>query len=194
MSSKISTAPLWELNGGAISNGAVGSGAAVIDDRRWYAIRTRSRFEKKVESLLRQQNIETFLPLLKAVHQWSDRGKTIRTPLFEGYVFIRLRCGREQRLEVLKARGVVGFAGPDDQPSPIPDHEIEALQRLLTLETPCTIRAFLHAGQRVRIRGGVLDGVVGTLDNNDGKHLVVSIACIQRALSIQIEGYELEIA
>lgn len=194
MSSKISTAPLWDLNGGAISNRAVGSGAAAIDDSHWYAIRTRSRFEKKVESFLRQRDIETFLPLLKAVHQWSDRDKTIRSPLFQGYVFVRLRCAREQRLAVLKAPGVVGFAGPCDQPTPIADHEIEALQRLLKMETPCTIRAFLHAGQRVRIRGGVLEGVVGTLDDNDGKHLVVSVACIQRALSIRIEGYEVEIA
>jgi transcription antitermination factor NusG len=108
-------------------------------------------------------------------------------------LFVRLRCTRERRLSILETNGALAFAGPEFQPSPIPEHEIEALQRLLGTETPCTIRPFLHRGQRVRIRGGVLDGIIGTLDNNDGKHLVVSIACIQRAVSVRIEGYELEV-
>ena len=192
MNSKISTAQLWDPNGGAISNSTAEPGA--LQEVRWYAVRTRSRFEKRAESLLRQRGTETFLPLLKAVHRWSDRSKTIQSPLFNGYVFVRLRCTHDQRLSVLKTDGVIGFAGPADQPSPIPEHEMEALQRLLKMETPCTIRPFLHRGQRVRIRGGVLDGIVGILDNNDGKNLVVSITCIQRAVSVRIEGYELEVA
>lgn len=194
MNSKISTALLWDSNGGAIANTTASGNRDATQVSGWYALRTRSRFERKVEVALRRRGFVTFLPLLKAVHRWSDRGKTIQSPLFKGYLFLRLLCTREQRLLVLKTSGVLGFAGPDDKPSPIPDHEIEVLQRLLKTETPCTIRPFLHRGQRVRIRGGVLDGVEGILDNNDGKHLVVSITCIQRAVSVRIEGYELEVA
>ena len=194
MNSKISTALLWDPNGGAIAGSTATSGAAENEDVRWYAIRTRSRFEKKVECLLRQRGTETFLPLLKTVHRWSDRDKAVQAPLFPGYVFVRLLCTHEQCLPIVKISGVLGFAGPGDQPSPIPDRDIEALQRLLETKTPCTILPFLHQGQRVRIRGGVLDGVVGTLDRSDGKHLVVSIACIQRSVSVRIEGYEVEVA
>jgi transcription antitermination factor NusG len=194
VNSKISTALRWDPNGGAIANSMAESGAVEGEAIRWYAIRTRSRFEKKVECLLRPRGTETFLPLLKAVHRWSDRDKAIQAPLFHGYVFVRLRCTREQCLSILKTSGVLGFAGPGGRPSPIPDRDIEALQRLLKIKTPCTILPFLHQGQRVRIRGGVLDGVVGTLDSNNGKHLVVSIACIQRAVSVRIEGYEVEVA
>lgn len=193
MNSKISTALPWDSNGGAIADHGA-KAETVVGEVHWYAIRTRARFEKKVESVLRQREIESFLPLLKAVHRWSDRCKAIHSPLFKGYVFVRLRCTRQARLAVLQTGGVLGFAGPDDQPFPIPDHEIEALQRVLKLQPACAIRAFLHPGQRVRIRGGILDGVEGTLDNSDGKHLVVSITCIQRAVAVRLEGYELEVA
>jgi len=193
VSSKISTAPLWDSDGGAIAKGAADSGPG-LETLQWYAIRTRSRFEKRIELVLRQRGAETFLPLLKAVHSWSDRRKTIHKPLFDGYVFVRVRLTREQRLSILRTGGVLAFAGSADLPSRIPDDQIEGLQRLLKAETPCAIRSFLHNGQRVRIRGGVLDGLVGILQDNEGKHLVVSIACIQRAVSVRIEGYELEVA
>jgi transcription antitermination factor NusG len=193
VSSKISTTPLWDSNGGAIAKCAAELEPG-LETLQWYAIRTKSRFEKKIELLLRQRGAETFLPLLNAVHSWSDRRKTIHKPLFDGYVFVRVRLTCERRLSILRTSGVLAFAGPADRPSPVPDDQIGALQRLLKAETPCAIRASLHKGQRVRIRGGVLDGLVGILHDNEGKHLVVSIACIQRAVSVRIEGYELEVA
>jgi hypothetical protein len=52
---------------------------------------------------------------------------------------------------------------------------------------------FLTTGQRVRIRGGCLDGLEGLLQKNDAKRLVISIESIQRAVAVQIEGYELEL-
>jgi hypothetical protein len=52
---------------------------------------------------------------------------------------------------------------------------------------------FLTAGQRVRIRGGCLDGLEGILKENDASHLVISIESIQRSVAVQIEGYELEL-
>lgn len=140
------------------------------------------------------QGTETFLPLLKQVRHWSDRRKTVTAPLFPGYVFARLRDPREQRLPVLQITGVVGFAGGPHQPSSIPDSQIESLQRLLKADAPCTILPFLRDGQRVRIRGGALDGLQGILHDHGGKHLVISIECIQRAVSVQVEGYDLEVA
>jgi len=48
-------------------------------------------------------------------------------------------------------------------------------------------------GQRVRLRGGPLDGVEGTLLAFKGAtSLVVSIGLIQRSLAVRIEGYDVE--
>ncbi len=195
MTGKISTAGPWDPNGGAIAQrGLTVSVAAEPAADSWYAIHTRSRFEKQVECLLRLRGTETFLPLVRQVRRWNDRRKTIASPLFPGYLFARLRRLREQQLTILRTSGVVGFAGCQGRPAAVPDHQIEALKRLLQADPQCAIRPFLHSGQRVRIRGGALDGVEGILHENCGKHLVIAIECIQRAVSVQVEGYDLELA
>jgi transcription antitermination factor NusG len=52
---------------------------------------------------------------------------------------------------------------------------------------------FLKVGQRVRVRGGSLDGLEGILIRRDGsRRLVVSVENLERSLSISIEGLEVE--
>lgn len=47
----------------------------------------------------------------------------------------------------------------------------------------------LKIGQRVRIRGGALDGVEGILVSRSGESTqVVSIDAIQRSVAVRIEG------
>ena len=48
-------------------------------------------------------------------------------------------------------------------------------------------------GQKVRIRGGCLDGLEGILEQSGPKRLVISISCIQRSVAVKIEGYELDL-
>jgi transcriptional antiterminator NusG len=162
-------------------------------DARWYALQIRPRFEKKAASQLRSKGIETFLPLLRQIRWWSDRRKLVETPLFSGYEFVHILLSPEERLLVLRTPGVMNFVGFPCGASPVAETQIESLRRLLSTRTECSIRAFLRSGQKVRIRGGALDGVEGILQE-DAKHLIVSIDCIQRSVAVRIEGYELEAA
>jgi transcription antitermination factor NusG len=76
---------------------------------------------------------------------------------------------------------------------PIPDSQIQDIRTLLASEVPFEERPFLRIGQRVRIRGGSLDGIEGILSSQDqSQSLVVSVDLIQRSLSVRIQGYELE--
>lgn len=160
----------------------------------WYVVQTRYRFESKVTAQLLGKGIEAFLPLLNETHRWSDRQKTLSLPLFSGYVFVRLPPSSPARARVLRTEGVMGFVSAHGDASPIPARQIDDLRRLLAQKLPCALRGFLSAGQRVRIRGGCLDGLEGILAQSSQKALVISIECIQRSLSVTIEGYELELA
>ena len=159
----------------------------------WYAVQTRYRFENRIAAQLQSKGIETFLPLLHETHCWSDRQKTLSLPLFSGYVFVRLVPSAPARTRVLRTEGVVGFVNSCGDASPIPSRQIDDLRKLLAQKLPCALRAFLKAGQRVRIRGGCLDGLEGILAESSRKTLVISIECIQRSVAIKIEGYELEL-
>ena len=54
----------------------------------WYVLYVKSRCEKKVNNLLRQHELTSYLPLINKVNQWSDRKKVVQTPLFSSYVFV----------------------------------------------------------------------------------------------------------
>ena len=178
----------------AVPDAVTASAVRFCSERvEWYAIQTRCRFEKKVTRALERKGITTFLPLLQEVHRWSDREQKIETPLFPGYTFAQVELSAGTRRAVLQTEGVVAWVGSQDEVRSIPQRQIEDLRRLLSQKLRCSLSPFLTAGQRVRIRGGCLDGLEGLLEKNDAARLVISIASIQRSIAIQIEGYELEL-
>jgi len=160
---------------------------------QWFPVLTRYRFEKRVTASLERLGIQTFLPLLRETHRWSDRHKIILSPLFPGYVFACFCWTPREQMRVLHTQGVIRFVSFGPEVLIVPAKQIEDLQKLLANQVPCTLHAFLKAGRRVRIRGGCLDGLEGILESKRAKQLVVSIDVIERAVAMCIEGYELEL-
>ena len=100
----------------------------------------------------------------------------------------------EIRRTVLFVRGVAGFVAMRGEPLPIPDTQIDTVREIIAKNVRCSVHPFLGAGQRVRIRGGSLDGVEGILvDHNQDRKLVVSVDAIERSLSIHFDGYDVEV-
>ena len=169
------------------------AGSVSFSQAQWYAIRTRSRHEKMVSEQLELQGIENFLPLIKSSRKWTDRIKEVELPLFSGYTFVRMVSSGRERLRVLKTQGVVGFVGINNQGEPIPDSQIQDIRTLLANDVPFQEHPYLRVGQRIRIRGGSLDGLEGILSlQNEDQSLVISLEPIQRSLSIRIQGYAVE--
>jgi|SRR3954447_16204123 transcription antitermination factor NusG len=159
----------------------------------WYAIQTRAKHEKKVATELRGTGINVFLPLLTEKRQWSDRRMTVDVPLFSCYLFVNVDSSAEARISILRAAGVLRFVGGHHKEAAIPDGDIESINILLAKKVPFVSHSFLEIGQRVRIRGGALDGVEGVLTKCNGKNrLALSVDTIQRSLSISLEGYQVE--
>ncbi len=157
----------------------------------WYAIHTRSRFEKKVAEQLSEKQVQTFLPLRKEMHRWKDRYKPVEIPLFGGYVFVHLAENPDARLRVLRTPGVVRIVGFGQKDAPIPPEQIETLQRVLGTESLITRHRYLRVGQRVRVISGMLAGVTGILSRIKGSdRLVVAVEPIRQAVSIELAGYE----
>jgi transcription antitermination factor NusG len=104
-----------------------------------------------------------------------------------------MQMTNEMFYRVANLDGVFRFVGTGSVGTPIPDDQIEAVQAVVSQKLPWSIYPFLNIGQRVRIRGGSMDGVEGILVARDGdRKLVVSIDAIQRSMAVQIEGYDLE--
>jgi len=99
----------------------------------------------------------------------------------------------EQYVRVLRVYGVSSFVGVRGAGTPIPDKQIADIRLLLSSNASYSLCPFLKVGQRVRIRGGCLDGVEGLLVARNGdKNLLISVEPMQRSLAINIQGYDVE--
>jgi transcription antitermination factor NusG len=160
---------------------------------KWFAIQTRAKHERVAAQEIQDRGVTAFLPMVKEVRQWSDRKKTIESPLFGCYMFVKLFPNNDERLRVLRVNGVLRFVGTHGYGIPIPDEQIEAVRTMIDEQLPICSHPFLKIGQRVRVRSGALSGVEGILVSRSGERsLIISLDAIQRSMSVRIEGYEVE--
>jgi len=166
-----------------------------ISSTQWFAVWTRSRQEKVAASMLEALNIQTFLPMKSEVRQWSDRKQMIKTPLFSGYLFVRMNLAENHgRLQVLKTPGIVGFVGNAAGPLPIPNHQIDNIRMVLDSEVEYTVGPLFKEGDKVRVVRGSLSGMEGTLTRtNSETRLVLCVDLVKRSLSIDVSRHDVEL-
>jgi len=128
-----------------------------VIEKAWHVIYTTPRAEKKVNERLSEAGIETYLPLVKTIRQWSDRKKKVEIPLFNSYLFLFLT--EKERYPALQIPGVVRFLFYLGKPAIVKPREIEAIKRFL-METE-GYRITVEKGDRVQISAGVMEGVFG---------------------------------
>jgi transcription antitermination factor NusG len=159
----------------------------------WFAVQTKPRHEKKVHADLHEKGIHSFLPLFSERRQWSDRQQWIETPVFSHYLFAQIPAAGDLRVRLLRTSGVVRLAGAPGLGTPIPDEQIDNLQAIVAQRIPMAPHEFIRIGEKVRIRGGALDGIEGVLValRND-KSLIVSVDLIQKSIAIRIQGFEVD--
>ncbi len=155
----------------------------------WYAIRTRSRHEKRVRDELAARGMEPFLPLMQRWRQWKDRRKLVAFPLFPGYCFARFPLSA--RVTVLTAHGVVQILGNHEGPSPVPDAEIEAVRRLVESTLPYDPHPYLLEGMQVEVTRGPLAGLRGILLRKGARaRLVIGVTLIQQGASVELDALD----
>lgn len=163
-------------------------------EQDWYALHTRARRERKICTQVEGKGHEAYVPVLRQRRRWSDRFQIIEVPMFPGYVFVRAVDRSGDRLAILQTSSVHGFVTFGGAVARIPDQQIAALRRLEEEGTSCSPCAFLKAGQRVRIRGGCLDGLEGIfVAEGPRKRLVISIVPMQRSIAVAIDDYDFEV-
>src|SRR6185436_7388198 len=144
----------------------------------WYALRTKSKFEKASAVSLANKGYQAYLPCYRQRRRWSDRVTEIESPLFPGYVFCRFDVLK--RLPILTTPGVVSIIGVGKEPLAIPDHEIAAVEAILKSELYAEPWPFLYEGQRVIIERGPLLGLEGqVVKKKNGWRIVVSVTLLQ---------------
>ena len=162
-------------------------------ERRWYAIYTKPRWEKKVAERLEEKRIEHYLPLLKTLKLWSDRKKWVQEPLFKSYIFVHV--SDKEYLPAIQTAGAVKYIIFERKPVSIPSIQIEAIKTFIASGDDLIIDSpELKIGDRVQVARGPLKGLEGTLVEFHQKHRVrVVIDGIQQSLHIRIPAGQLKV-
>jgi transcription antitermination factor NusG len=160
----------------------------------WFACYTRARQEKKVDRLLKQRRIESYLPLITRERSWHDRRKRMLWPLFPSYVFVRFP--RSELVTILSTPGVATMVRLSGRLAPIPHDEIMNVanfaERYPAREELPRLVLFVP-GQRVRVMHGEFEGITGVvIHSRGGKRIVVGLGSIGLGFEINVRAEVLE--
>lgn len=145
--------------------------------KKWYAVYTKPRWEKKVYAQLEERGVTAYCPLNKIRKKWSDRYKIIFEPLFKSYVFVQIE--ENEMTKVRMVGGVVNFVYWNNRPAIIREEEIQLIKRFLNeYEFVESEPIELRPNQRVKIMSGILmdeEGIVVHSDKNKVQIILESV-------------------
>jgi transcription antitermination factor NusG len=147
----------------------------------WFALYTKPRGEFKAHEQLIAEGIESYLPVVTRLKQWSDRKKKVTEPLLRSYIFI---YGDEQdRLISLEQRAIVRCVFDAGRPAKIPDWQIDNLKKMLETESNVIVHNGIVPGAKVIIKEGPFEGIIGTIVQGEaGKSISVTIDLLNRSV------------
>ncbi len=158
---------------------------------RWYAVYICANHEKRVAVQLRERSVEYFLPTYECERRWKDRRVKLQTPLFPGYVFVRVALS--DRLCVLQTPGIVHLVSFGGHPASLPQEDIQAIQNCLSQGLQVEPHPYLRDGHRVQVKRGPLQGMEGVIVRRKNRsRFVLSFDLLQRAVAIEMDAMDLQ--
>lgn len=155
-------------------------------EKKWYAVYTKPRWEKKIDAALIKKGVESWCPLQKIEKQWSDRKKIIEDPLFKSYVFVRIDV--TERTKVLMTDGLLNFVHYLGKPAVIKNEEVAIIKSYLA-EKDATISIFSKEGfiedAKIKVNHGVFMGNEGTVLRGGKKKVYVKLESLGQVMVVE---------
>ena len=157
---------------------------------RWLLLYTLARREKELMRRLEASGVPFYAPMIaRRLRSAGGRTRTSYVPLFPGYVFSR--ADEDARRTALATNCVSRWIPVPDERMLVDD--LRAIRRLVETDQPLTPEARLEPGQAVRVRGGPLAGIEGTVVTRRGtERLIVAVRFLNQGASIELEDVDLE--
>lgn len=164
----------------------------------WTAATTRWREEQRAAANLERQGFVYYLPIIS---EWRLSRKTredisVRTLLFPGYIFVRLREGWQS---ISSTRGIARLFLQDERPIPVCSREIERLRRMEDEDGVVCLLPRLRVGDAVVIGDGGrgfagLAGIVQGMSARDRCRVLLDHLVLGRKIVLDMESADLALA
>ncbi len=141
--------------------------------QQWYAVQVQPRKEALACLHLERQGFSHFSPRIARTRLRAGRIMVLREALFPGYVFVALDLERDRWRSINGTIGVSRLVMFGDAPAILPEGFVEELSTRADDDGVVDFDRPLKAGDAVRIVGGALDDVTGTLLSADAQARVM---------------------
>lgn len=158
----------------------------------WYVLYTKSRWEKRVYESLNNISLESLLPQIKTIRQWSDRKKTVLQPLFPSYVFVKINSSLEFH-KALSIDGACAYIRFGKEYARITGKEIKQIKFLIGNNNITNIERNIklpEIGEIRKITCGPLNGLdCEILKSSNHNKIIVRIDSLQQNIVATIPSY-----
>jgi transcription antitermination factor NusG len=160
---------------------------------QWYAVHTRSNYEKRITADLAEAGLENYCPFIEQSSRRKDRKQTIHLPLFPGYLFVRISPSPELRRKVSFILGVVRILGSGTSIEAVPDEQVEAIRTLLATTRNCSACPLIREGTSIRVVHGPLRGLEGILTRYKNlTRIAVAIPMLSQSVTADVNIADVE--
>lgn len=157
-----------------------------MNEKKWFALYTRARWEKKVSEILTRKKFENYCPINKIVRQWSDRKKIVHEPLFTSYVFVRV--SEFDITSLRQIQGVINFVYWLGKPAVVRDSEIETIRDFLAGHVNIRLeKTPINANDKVRVLSGPLMELEGEVLSVKNRKVRVALPSLGYLMFAEVE-------
>lgn len=154
----------------------------------WYVLQTKTKQERLAINNLDEQGFETYLPLYKR----RRRDKWLISPLFPGYLFIKLDLRDMNWKSVNGTCGVKRIMCMDpEMPSPVPREIMEVLMQTEFVED---LEKVFIPGDKLKISEGMFRGHIGTCETSSHKRVTLLLNILGGERRVQIDATKVVMA
>lgn len=160
----------------------------------WYAVRTYSNYEFRVNNMLLKKSFNVFYPTVLKWSRRRDRRKKIARPLFPGYLFVESDPYASSWLDIKKTEGVFNILSYKGIPQSMPQEEIDSVRKIIESGLDPRPHPFLNVGDMVIVVEGPLRGAIGIFKSFDDKKgtFIVSVNLLGRSIAVEIDKFLVE--
>lgn len=157
----------------------------------WYAIYTKHQHEKSAADLLGRKGFEILLPLYRLIRRRKDRDKSVLSPLFPCYLFVRTDLSR--KVDILRTPGVFWLVESGGCACQIPDADVEEINKIVQSPAHIAPHPYLKSGEWVRVRHGSLEGLEGILTRFKNQYrVVVTVEPLRKSVAVEVDVSAIE--
>ena len=162
---------------------------------KWYVVHTYSGYENKVKvnleksvenNGLQDKIVEVCIPVEEAVEIKNNRRRVVQHKLLPGYVLVKMEMTNETWYIVRNTRGVTGFVGAGNKPSPLSETDFASV-----FDSVPQTRIDIQVGDDVRILSGLFENFTGTVTqiNLENQKIHVVVPMLKRETDVEL-GYD----